>query len=52
MIGVVMLLPGVSAAILEFRIDKLVWGGLGTMIRVLIVWYLFQEPVREAFVRE
>jgi hypothetical protein len=50
MVGVVMLLPDVSAAMLDFRMDKLVWGGLGTILRVLSVWYLFQEPVREAFV--
>ena len=50
MVGVVMLLPDVSAAMLDFRMDKLVWGGLGTILRVLSVWYLFQEPVRETFV--
>jgi hypothetical protein len=50
MVGVLMLLPDVSAAMLGFRMDKLVWGGLGTILRVLSVWYLFQEPVREAFV--
>ena len=49
MIGVVMLLPNVSSAMLDFRIDKLVWAGLGTIMRVMIVWYLFQEPVGEAF---
>ena len=48
-IGVVMLLPDVSSAMLDFRMGKLVWAGLGTIIRVMIVWYLFQEPVGEAF---
>lgn len=51
MIGVVFLLPSVSSAMLDFRIGKLAWGGLGTIVRVLIVWYLFQEPVREVFQR-
>ena len=49
MTGVVMLLPGVSSAMLDFRIGKLAREGLGTMVRAMIVWYLFQEPVREAF---
>jgi hypothetical protein len=49
MIGVVMLLPSVSSAMFDFRIGKLAWEGLGTILRVMIVWYLSQEPVREAF---
>lgn len=49
MIGVVMLLPSVSSAMLDFRIDGLAWGGLGAILRVMIVWYLFQEPVQNAF---
>jgi uncharacterized membrane protein (DUF2068 family) len=49
MIGVVLLLPSVSSAMLDFRIGKLVGGGVGTIVRVMVVWYLFQEPVREAF---
>ena len=48
-IGVVMLLPGVSSAMFDFRIGKLAWEGLGTILRIMIVWYLSQEPVREAF---
>jgi len=49
MIGVVLLLPDVSSAMLDFRIGKLAWSGFGTILRVMIVWYLFQEPVGEAF---
>jgi hypothetical protein len=49
-IGVVLLLPNVSSAILDFRFGKLAWGGLGVIVRAIIVWYLFQEPVRDAFV--
>ena len=48
-IGVVMLLPSVSSAMLDFRIVRLAWDGLGTILRVMIVWYLFQEPVHKAF---
>jgi len=51
MIGVVLLLPSVSSAILDFRFGKLAWGGLGTIGRVIIVWYLFQPAVKETFGR-
>ncbi len=47
-IGVVMLVPGVSAAAVDFR-ASLLWGGLGIIVRVIIVWYLYQEPVAETF---
>jgi hypothetical protein len=49
LIGVVLLLPSVSSAVLDFRLGKLIWGGLGTIARVMIIWYLFQEPVKEGF---
>jgi multidrug transporter EmrE-like cation transporter len=49
MLGMLLLLPAVSSAVLEFRIPKLVWGGLGVMGRATIVWYLYQHPVKEAF---
>jgi len=47
--GVVMLVPAVSSAVIGFQVGALVLGGLGVMIRVMIVWYLFQEPVKERF---
>jgi hypothetical protein len=47
-IGVVMLVPAVSAAAVDFR-ASLLWSGLGIMVRVVIVWYLYQEPVKRAF---
>jgi hypothetical protein len=49
-VGAVMLVPGVSAAAVDFR-PSLFWQGLGVVIRVAIVWYLFQEPVKEAFAK-
>jgi hypothetical protein len=49
-IGVVMLIPAVSAAAVDLGIS-LFWGGLGIIVRVMIVWYLYQEPVAEAFAR-
>jgi multidrug transporter EmrE-like cation transporter len=50
-IGVVMLVPAVSAAAVDFR-ASLLWGGVGIIVRVMIVWYLFQEQVKRAFAKE
>ena len=49
-VGVFMLVPVVSAAAVDFR-ASLLWGGLGIVVRVIVVWYLFQEPTREAFTK-
>ena len=49
-VGAFMLIPGVSAAAVDFR-PSLLWSGLGIVIRVAIVWYLFQEPTKEAFAK-
>ena len=50
-IGVVMLVPAVSAAAVDFR-ASLLWGGMGIIVRVIIVWYLYQEPVKRAFAKD
>jgi hypothetical protein len=47
-IGVVMLIPGVSAAAVDFR-ASLLWAALGIIVRVMMVWYLYQSPVAERF---
>ncbi len=47
-IGVVMLVPSVSSAAIDLR-ASLIWGGLGIIVRVMILWYLYQEPVKERF---
>jgi multidrug transporter EmrE-like cation transporter len=47
-VGVVLLVPAVSAAVVDLRVS-LIWGGLGIIVRVMIVWYLFQEPTEERF---
>jgi hypothetical protein len=51
MIGVVMLVPSVSSAVTGFQIKSLAIGGLGVMLRVMIVWYLYQETVTAEFTR-
>jgi hypothetical protein len=52
LIGVVLLLPSVSSALFDFRLGKLAWGGFETIVRVLVVWYLYQPAVREAYTRK
>src|SRR5215475_2231680 len=46
--GFVMLIPSVSAAAVDFR-WSLVTGGLGIIVRMVVVWYLWQTPVAEQF---
>jgi len=49
--GVVMLLPDVSSAVVDFRAAKLFWSWLGVMARVMIAWYLYQPAAVEAFTK-
>ena len=46
--GFVMLIPSVSAAAVDFR-WSLLWGGLGIIVRMVVVWYLWQTPVAQQF---
>jgi hypothetical protein len=48
-LGAFMLVPSVSGAVVYFDFARLAWGGLGVMLRVAIIWYLFQEPVTDQF---
>lgn len=50
LIGVIMLVPTVSSAVIGFQIKSLAFGGLGVMLRVMVIWYLFQEPVKDQFI--
>jgi hypothetical protein len=47
--GFVMLAPTVSAAVIEVHWSALIWGGLGIIVRMVVIWYLFQTPVSEQF---
>ena len=49
LLGLIMLVPDVSSAVIEYRWAKLAMAGIGVMARVIIVWYLYQEPVKESF---
>ncbi|MBZ5681456.1 MAG: hypothetical protein LAO24_15255 [Acidobacteriia bacterium] len=48
MLGIVMLIPSVSAAAAGFG-SGLLWGGLGIAVRAAVVWYLWQGWVVEKF---
>jgi hypothetical protein len=48
LLGMVLLIPSVSAAAVDFR-PALLWSGLGIVVRMVLVWYLYQTPVAEAF---
>ena len=48
MLGIVMLMPSVSAAAAGFG-SGLLWGGLGIAVRAAVVWYLWQGWVVEKF---
>ena len=48
-VAVVMLIPSVSGAVVSLRAAPLLLGGVGVIVRVMIIWYLFQEPVKERF---
>ncbi|MDP9161810.1 MAG: hypothetical protein M3O09_16490 [Acidobacteriota bacterium] len=52
MIGIAMLLPTVSSSVIEFRPGNLAWGGLGIIVRMMVVWYLWQTPVAERFAKK
>jgi hypothetical protein len=47
-LGVFLLIPVVSFAATRFR-WSLLWSGLGIIVRVVVVWYLWQEEMRELF---
>ena len=51
MIGIVVLVPAVSSAVVSFQPLALFWGGLGVMVRVIVAWYLYQRPVIDVFER-
>jgi hypothetical protein len=49
LVGVVMEIPTVSASVVSLHLSALAWGGLGIIVRVMMVWYLYQTPVRDYF---
>jgi hypothetical protein len=49
LIGIVLLVPRMSGAVVALRITTLAWSGLGIIIRAVIAFNLYQVPVRELF---
>ena len=47
--GMATMLPGLSVAVINFRIGSFILPGLGVLVRMLIVWYLYQAPVTDWF---
>jgi hypothetical protein len=51
MAGVVLLVPRVSGAVVSLHFSTLFISGCGIVARVIIAFYLYQQPTREAFER-
>jgi hypothetical protein len=49
MIGIIMLIPRVSTDVIGVHFGSLTWSALGMIVRVLIVFYLYQAPTRQLF---
>ena len=50
--GIVMAVPSTSAAATEFNPVPLFLAGLPIIVRVVVIFYLMQPPVTEAFLRK
>jgi branched-subunit amino acid ABC-type transport system permease component len=48
-IGIAMAVPGLSSAVMDSRILRIGREGLQIIIRVVVVYYLGQEPVKDWF---
>ena len=51
MVGVVLLVPKISGAVITTQYSNLAIGGLQIVARVLVAWYLYQARVVAAFER-
>lgn len=48
-IGIAMAVPGLSSAVMDSRIVAIAREGLQIIVRVVVVYYLSQEPVKDWF---
>ena len=48
-VGLYFLVPTISSAVADLRIVGIVSSGAQIILRVIVLWYLFQERVAEAF---
>src|SRR5450631_745621 len=49
LIGIAMAVPGLSSAVMDSRILAIGREGLQIIVRVVVVYYLSQEPVKDWF---
>jgi hypothetical protein len=47
--GAVLLIPRVSGDVIAMQFGNLAWSALQLIVRVIVAWYLYQEPVIAAF---
>ena len=48
-IGLIRVTPAISSAVADGRVFAVVREGLQIIMRVIVIWYLLQEPVRDQF---
>jgi uncharacterized membrane protein YjfL (UPF0719 family) len=48
-VGIVMLVPSVSAATVMVQPQALAVGGLGIIVRVMVAWYLSRQEIADEF---
>ncbi len=48
-IGILMAVPGLSSAVMDSRIFSIGREGLQIIVRVIVIYYLSQEPVKDWF---
>jgi hypothetical protein len=51
-VGIALAVPGLSSAVMDSRTFSIAREGLQVMIRVVVVYYLSQEPVKDWFARQ
>jgi hypothetical protein len=49
LIGLIQVTPGISSAVADGRIFAIIREGAQIIVRVIAIWYLLQEPVRDQF---
>ena len=50
-LGVAAVIPRVSGDVLNLQSGNLIWSGFGIASRMVIVWYLYQPSVKDAFAK-
>jgi hypothetical protein len=50
-VGVLLNLPAISSAVVDTRLLAIALGGVQTVLRVVVIYYLSQEPAKVWFLR-